>query len=388
MVPAARPSTRLRFLDAARGVTMFFVMLSHFGSVYFDALESEHWRSALVRAGMIATPTFVILSGIMLGLQSHTSRDGVTRLTTRFVDRGLFLLFVGHLVISTALSRVERGGFQLYSTDVIGAAMILSVCCAPRLRGRTRLALAAIVYAVSWLAVYFWHPAEGVTSGEIAKELLFGSLHPTALIPGSFPIAPWFAVYLAGSVLGERLAVMDARGGRQRCVQMFAVLGATGMAVMVVVKLVAAATGLSPLAGNVSSALLRMGQKSPPGPLYLMFYGGIGLLLICACFVLEERQWLRRSFRRAEICGSASLFVYLVHFYVFWRGLTLLGPAGPELGLVYFLASTVPLVMAAHAWHRLRCNRIFTVRFKAVAGTLFDGWHSRVDSRENRPAAV
>ena len=198
----ARP--RLRFLDASRGLTMFFVLLSHFAWVYFTAPEQETLRAFLVRVGMIATPTFVILSGVVLGTQHHMARAKFGRIRARYIDHGMFLLLFGHVAIKLAVQRFEHGGFELYSTDVIGVAMILGGILVPKLGTSFRLGVSVTLYVGSWLAVYFWHPA--ALSSETIKELMFGSLTPTALLSGSFPLAPWFAVYLAGSVLGERVA--------------------------------------------------------------------------------------------------------------------------------------------------------------------------------------
>lgn len=347
MDSSSRPApTRLHFLDASRGLTMFFVLLSHFASVYFTAPEQEGWRAALIRIGMIATPTFVILSGMVLGVQHHAAHANFDRIRAGYIDRGLFLLFIGHLVISFALQRVEHTMLQLYSTDVIGTAMIVGAFLVSKLTTRSRLGVSAAVYVASWVAIYAWHP-HAASGMEAIKELLVGSLTPNVLAGGSCPIAPWFAVYLASSVLGERLAGMAHSGAVRRSWNEFVLCGTGGIAAMVAVKLAALRLGVSPLTGNVSSALLRVGQKSPPAPLYLMFYGGIGLLLMCGCLVAEKRQWCRRAFRCVTTCGEASLFVFLAHFYLFWVGLYRLGPGGPALGLVYFSCSTIVLVASA-----------------------------------------
>jgi len=100
--------------------------------------------------------------------------------------------------------------------------------------------------------------------------------------------------------------------------------------------------------------------------LYLMFYGGVGLLLMSGCLAAEKRQWCRRMFSGAAICGEASLFVFLAHFYLYYLGLYRLGPGGPASGLVYFILSTTALVVAAHVWQGQALNRIFTVRFPAA----------------------
>ncbi len=361
-IPGSAQSTRLRFLDVARGATMFFVLLSHFGSVYFRAPEHDVWRTALIRLGMVATPTFVILSGVLIGVLYQRCGSGFAHIQARLIDRGLFLVLIGHTVISLALSSVLEVPLWSYSTDAIGAAMVLGALVVPRVSGRSRLVLSLAAYLASWLPIYLWIPE--APGGEAIKEVVFGSLTPLTFRAGAFPLVPWVAVYLASSVFGERLASLHERGAARQMARELAALGVGGVAGMAAIKLAALQLGISPLMGNVTSALLRVGQKSPPAPLYLMFYGGLGMLLILGCLMLETRGWCRRALRCAEVCGEVSLFVFIAHFYVFWLGIYKLGPGGPGLGLVYFALSVTALVIAAQVWHRGEYNRVFTVGYE------------------------
>jgi uncharacterized membrane protein len=81
--------------------------------MYFTEPEQQGWRVSLERIGMLATPSFVILSGMVLGVQYHTAGAAFARMQARFIDRGLFLLLVGHIVISLALLRVDYSAFAL-----------------------------------------------------------------------------------------------------------------------------------------------------------------------------------------------------------------------------------------------------------------------------------
>jgi len=121
-----------------------------------------------------------------------------------------------------------------------------------------------------------------------------------------------------------------------------------------------------------ASALIRVGQKSPPAPLYLLFYCGAGLLLLCGSLTAERRQWFRRSFRYAVVCGETSLFVYFAHWYVLWLGSHLLAHGGVARGFVYFAASTAALVAGAHVWQRRALNRVFTVRYAMGRGPFLE----------------
>ncbi len=362
-----RALPRLRFLDASRGLTMFFVLLSHFASMYFVGPDVAGWRWALIRLGMIATPTFVILSGMLLGVHYHTAGAGFSRIQTRLIDRGLFLVLVSHAVIAFPQ---ESWSLALFSTDGLGVAMIFGALLLPVMRAHGRLAVGLGAYAASWLAILFWHPTPGANGGTILKEALFGDLAPTALSSGTFPIVPWFAVYLVSSVFGERLAALYTRGSTRRLVTELVYLGAGGVATAGGIELLAWWLGALHGPRTVASAIIWVGQKSPPAPLYLMFYCGAGLLLLCGCLVAETRQWFRSVFRSAVVCGEASLFVYFAHFYLFWLGRHMLARGGVTLGFAYFALSTATLVMGAHIWQRWALNRVFTVRYRSAPDLL------------------
>ena len=92
---------------------MFFVVLSHFASMYFVEPELAGWCWALVRVGMIATPTFVILSGMLLGVH-HLAGPRFSRIQTRLIDRGLFLVLASHALVAFPQG---NWGLVLFSTD-------------------------------------------------------------------------------------------------------------------------------------------------------------------------------------------------------------------------------------------------------------------------------
>ena len=58
----ATPIGRVRAIDAARGLAMVFVCLSHFGLEYFRRLDEPSIAKALYMVGMIGSPTFMLIS--------------------------------------------------------------------------------------------------------------------------------------------------------------------------------------------------------------------------------------------------------------------------------------------------------------------------------------
>ena len=327
---------------------------------------------------MVATPTFVILSGLLLGVLYQSNRSAFGGIQAKLIDRGLFLVLVGHVVICVALMSGEQTFTWSLSTDAIGAAVIVGAILIPRTSGRRRLALSLAGYAAGWVAVYWWVP--GSRHSEAVKELTFGSLAPVVFTAGSFPLVQWMAVYLASSVLGERLASLHRIGAGRRVARELAWAGAGGIILMVLVKLAALWLGISPLR-HVSTALLQVGHKYPPAPLYLLFYGGVGLLLISGCLAVELRNIYGRTRRYAAQCGEASFFIFIAHFYLYWLGIKRLGPAGPLPALVYFALSTLVLFFLARFWYRGDCNRFLTVGYEALSRS----WPAAREAFARRP---
>jgi len=140
-VAAIRPDYRLRFIDAARGNAMLFVLLSHFGYSYF-LNQRDLLPTSMRLVGMVASPTFAVISGLLIGFLYRTHANDFARLQIRFADRGLFLLSVGHLAILGAHVGWSRMSC-LFLTDTIGVWMVLEPWLVARIRPRDRVATAS-----------------------------------------------------------------------------------------------------------------------------------------------------------------------------------------------------------------------------------------------------
>ena len=187
---------RIQFIDSARGFAMLFVLLSHFGSTFFPD-QSARLPNAMRVIGMVASPSFVLINGILIGfLQRIRSVDNYNQLKRLFVDRGLFLLTVGHLLLMG--SEAPANGLQTFFwiTDTIAACILVTPILAERLSARNRVAVGLAAYFLSAVMIDTWQPHAEV--GEFIKEAFAGSLNPV-VYNCSFPILPWFAVNCMGS---------------------------------------------------------------------------------------------------------------------------------------------------------------------------------------------
>src|SRR5205814_9108063 len=166
---AAKPrygSSRVASIDAARGAAMLFVCLAHFANAYHFVSGADDTGGYIVMIGLIASPTFVTVSGLVAGFLAVTRSSSFAALRRKLFDRGLFLLVVGHAIL--ALSGIVTGrGFSAayrvgYITDVIGFAVMLGPALVASLQARSRLLLAMSVFALSLAAVFLWIPTDGL----------------------------------------------------------------------------------------------------------------------------------------------------------------------------------------------------------------------------------
>ena len=69
-------SSRVASIDSARGAAMLFVCLAHFANAYQFVSGADASGMYLVLIGMVASPTFVIVSGFVAGFLSALSGNG------------------------------------------------------------------------------------------------------------------------------------------------------------------------------------------------------------------------------------------------------------------------------------------------------------------------
>jgi uncharacterized membrane protein YeiB len=209
-----------------------------------------------------------------------------------------------------------------------------------------------------------WHPE--LPAAVAIKHYALGGLASDPTVPHTvvFPVLLWFPIYLLGTVFGElvgsRYRVREAKPGRR--LFFFVGIGSmlSGLAVYLLTREVTAVHSLlsrSPLAVLLTSPT----QKFPPGPAYLAFFGGSGLIVVSVVLELEARQavrWVTDSLRQV---GYASLPVFLLQSFVYTLVLRPANLPFSNWWPLLFLATLVPLSIAARIWYRTESNGLLTV---------------------------
>ena len=377
-------SQRFGAIDAVRGTAMLFVFLSHFTAGYLWQAGATGLASNLTAISMIASPTFVLVSGLVVGFMAATEEKRFLSLRIKLIDRGLFVLVIGHIVLAftqtPSLPDFPRTLRSSFITDAIGVSVIIGPWLITSLSARLRSALAVSLYVLSWVAVFNWQP---VSANLIAfKQYGFGlPLTQSKLLV--FPIVPWFAVYIIGTVLGQAVGKFYSLYDRLAA-HIF--LARVGLALLLAGATAHLGMKLSGLRADISDvAFLSIYQKFPPAPAFLAFFGGLGLLLLVMIFEIERRQLAMKALEPLRTLGRASMFAFIAQYAFYGAFLRRLHIPYSKLWPVLFASSVVVLIEAARFWDRHNGNRYLTV---GIASLLRQGRSVTADSLRGKPKVI
>jgi hypothetical protein len=351
---------------------MLLVFASHFLEAYYDPfpLTRPHAFQLVTR---IATPSFVLISGVTLAVLFARSRGGFAATRDRLVDRGLFLILVGHPLFMVANRYMESSWADairvVFITDTIGAAVIVGALVIARAGPRTRLLLGLGLLLAAWTTALAWNPPIPSTLWRV-KDLLVGDGREPWL-SYNFPPIPWLGLYFVASAAGGYLARAHELGhDRTTALPLrLALVGAAAVAAALLLHLgTRALGGTAAFAGHVTTLALLGSptHKLPPSPAYILCYGGLALLMFAA-LLLVQRARLGRAFTNwVVLFGKNSLSAFLFQFYVYYLAVRVM-PRPPEALLpVYFLATLILIRVSVKAWQRHDGNRLLTVGYPAL----------------------
>ncbi|MEO8017820.1 MAG: hypothetical protein ABI769_08405 [Pseudomonadota bacterium] len=363
-------------MDATRGALMLFSCLAHFA--WWIHGSYPHLSGTLAGIGMIATPSFLLVSGAMVGLLCSTPARAGRDLTSQLFNRGLFLITVGHFLISLSEAHSNGGLFKTLTgvsvVDEIGLSTLIAALLVPRLSNpqfcRRVAEFAAATLLASWVANLLWMPESAFGMG--LKNVLIGG-NAVAGHTGSYtgPTLQYMALYALGLPLGHLFGAFA--GGRVTASEIAKSVATTGASLLALCCVLLAVRyaidhgaffDQTPRAGL--DLTLRVTVKSPPSPAYALFFCGFGLLMVASAFWLSDRrsapgtavlQWL-------AVIGRASLFVFILQYFLYWTLPDLLGIEPNVLCFALFLGNVWLMQRAAILWGRFHGNRHLTFGIK------------------------
>ncbi len=358
---------RIDVIDAARGVAMLFVFLSHF----IEAFYRHGARPVpLFLATRIATPAFFWISGVTLAVLYARHRDRWPKMRDRLIDRGLFLVFVGHLLFMPAhrfLGDSWRDTLRtVFVTDTIGLCVIVGAILITRVGPRGRLLTGLALLLTAWTLTLTWNPEIPSLAWRL-KDFLLGDLRDPWL-QYNFPPVPWLGVYLIGSAAGP---VFERRhqDGRQKSLALPVTLLGAGLIVTALVWRGAcrAIVEIAPAYAAAFAHLGALARKLPPSPAYLLLYLGCALLMFAALLAAKDTRLGAVVNRWVVVFGRYSLAAFLFQFYVYYVLVTLIPHPPGFLIPVYFVATVLLLRVLIAAWAGRDANRLITIGYPAIS---------------------
>jgi hypothetical protein len=315
-----------------------------------------------------------MLSGAMVGMLCATAAKHGFDLKSQLFNRGLFLLTVGHLLVATSESHLS-GRFWLTLrgvtvVDEIGLCTLVAAFFVPQLAERRFVAnvarTAALVLAVSWMLNLFWLPADPAVRG--IEETLLGGNITMPNYTAHTPILQYLAIYCIGLPLGHFFATYVRREISMREVAVrLASLGASLIFAAIALRALRFGFDHVPaLHGAEMDLTLKITEKTPPSPAYLLFFGGCGMLMIGALFrlALSARTWIHASLEWLAVIGRASLLVFVLQYFLYWTLPDLLNIHPNALAGLLFIGNVLLIRWVAGAWGRVRGNRWMTFGIK------------------------
>ncbi|HKW13565.1 MAG TPA: hypothetical protein VJS69_03680, partial [Candidatus Krumholzibacteria bacterium] len=340
---------------------MLFVCLSHFAGAFLapennPALSpAMRWCGAMAgTVSMIASPSFIGVSGIVVGCLCRVNPAGMPSLRRKLIDRGLFLLLIGHFLLAYP-GYVHFHDTSAFKFEMITDAIAVLIIVGPSLvmwtSARTRLVIGALLLLVSWSVSYLWEPRSHF--GLLLTRYAFGvASEGTA---SGFPFMPWLGVYMLATTFGDRLIDHTRTAEARLNGNVLLRPGIIAVSVGVVITIARhAISAWAPSFAHEHAMLLgffAVGRKFPPGPGYLLLFGGAGMLLIAKTFTSARNGLWPALTRPLSAIGRASFFVFILQGYVYVLALPAMVMPYPQLWPVYYAASIVVLFAAASAWN-------------------------------------
>lgn len=374
--------SRILGIDAARGTAMALVCLSHIKEHFVTSAPEMYL--ALMHVTRIATPTFLLLSGFVIGYVLRNSARPHVRLT--FVDRGLFLLLVAHWLIGLSDLRSVEFSQWVFSRaliiDAIGISLLVAVCV--RLASAAALAFSGAAIAVfSWILGMTLEVESPVLRG--AADLLF-NLRSVSNTLVDIALMPYLGVFVIGMALSKRLNVALRARDEVALAKTLCAFGATAIGLVACAIIAwpltrAWVTELGWAAYDIQ--LLRQTLdprfKWPPSPAYLLLYGGAGLLLAAWFLWSRPARWMKPVTAVMAVPGRAALMCFVVQDWM----LRLLPPmlgfdqvASIAFWWIYLLGTLLLLYGLSRWWDRHNGNRWLTVGLKWLANRYEQRWHA------------
>jgi len=361
-------SQRVRALDVARATAMLLLCTAHFVDVYNTPYPTGSPHTLIVQIinaiCRVATPTFFLVSGMLLGYFGTAKSVDFARIRLHLLDRAIFLATIGHVLIAVAWA--PRSGFVNalsigFVTDTVAFCIIGGLLLFPYLQGPSvRIGVGVLLYLTGWAGWNLWHPDNVIL---VTVRGIFLGPDENGYQIFYDPLLPWFGVYLIGTSLGGWIGTLkreNLHGAGRTLVRYSAIL------LILILSLNVLTLSLNKFGVvEIPSYLLAWGKKYPPGPSYVLLFGSAALLLIGGLLMWARSHRFSSLGTSIECLGRNSFPILVAHYFLYYSALFLLETRFYQptilVAIVLYISSLLGLIWLGKNFDRFRVNRFWTV---------------------------
>lgn len=286
----------------------------------FDPLFASWDQFALRYVSYLCAPGFLIINGAMVWwLYFRRKNKGISNSDIRLqlIKRGFFLI-----ILQITWVNSSWGGFSSFQPlhlgiiSCIGLSMIFQSLVV-NLRWEPQLAIS--------LFILLLHPLLLTIQYDINNPWMV-ALMQTFIDAGEFnkyPLLPWFALALLGSVMAHGWLKEWATDKKR--ILMSSGIGVAAVLIAIVIRMIRGYGNIFPFSDFGSYSFL-FDQKYPPSLYFSLWFFGCTLLVIS--IIIAINKFLPKFLLIFDIPGKVALFFYCMH-------IAILGIFSKRIGLFY-----------------------------------------------------
>jgi uncharacterized membrane protein len=311
------PKQRFDYIDQFRGLVVILMLLDHcsyyFNSVWdqIDPLDPlfDDWGQFILRyASYLCAPGFLMMAGAM-AWWSYRQRmlKGMPDWATRWqlIQRGLFLILLQVTWVNSSW-----GGFSEFKPGhlgiiaCIGISLIL-LTLVIRFHWIVQLLLGLLILAIHPLLMKIpYDPASGWQEALMQSFITAGEFN-------KYPVLPWFALALLGSVMAH--GWLGAWKTDKVRIGWSALIGTAAILLAIIVRMGRGYGNIFPFS-EFGSYSFFFDQKYPPSLYISLWFFGWVVLGIAGFIALNK--WAPRLLVVFSIPGKVPLFFYGMHIAI------------------------------------------------------------------------
>ncbi|MCP4632109.1 MAG: hypothetical protein GY855_04220 [candidate division Zixibacteria bacterium] len=351
---------RIHAIDIGRGIAMSFVFLAHAAWI-LSRSEGVYFitKQQLSLLYHLATPSFLLISGAMLGyLYYSSSKDQFYKIKKKLRSRGILLISVIHILIIIAKTIEESNYGEFYRavliTDIIGIVLLIYLFLIPRIK--IRLYYALILFIISWIIPYIWYPQNQIIL--FIKHFLFGrGIDEGRVLLGPMVLIPLAAIYHCGVVVGKHLSIAVREEKISTFINRIFWWGLLSSSLsMIIIASKRLFFSAEMLNNPVFQTLFSLARRSPPSIFYPFWFGGISLILLAGLLWYEQR-FISFGYWGAvfKVFGRTSLFTFVcqAHVYTWFHKVAGIETPISDLSwIIYYTATFIILWVSSFLWLR------------------------------------